>query len=250
MGGAEYFDRAAAGRTAEAGMNKLPAFLFYPRDWLSDPGLRSVSASARGLWIDLLCLLFESEMGHKLDVKTRVDEATLISRMTGVPKKQVAPLLRELETAGVLTRYADGIIYSRRMKREEEIRAVRREAGKLGGNPILVKQRVNQPHNDQVKQDDNQNPTPSISISFSSSKDKKYQSKGDALNFDEDQIQNLRREIANATGHSLLSEANRVCFEELCERVLENVQKKTVKNVFAYAIQAARNLKAEGAAVP
>jgi hypothetical protein len=39
---------------------KLPSFQFYPGDWMKDPALRSVSLEARGLWIDMLCLLFES----------------------------------------------------------------------------------------------------------------------------------------------------------------------------------------------
>ncbi len=39
---------------------KLPSFQFYPGDWMKDPALRSVSLEARGLWMDMLCLLFES----------------------------------------------------------------------------------------------------------------------------------------------------------------------------------------------
>jgi hypothetical protein len=39
---------------------KLPSFQSYPSDWMKDPGLRSVSLEARGLWIDILCLIFES----------------------------------------------------------------------------------------------------------------------------------------------------------------------------------------------
>ena len=48
---------------------KLPSFQFYPGDWMKDPGLRSVSLEARGLWIDMLCLLFES--GRRATSNTR-----------------------------------------------------------------------------------------------------------------------------------------------------------------------------------
>ena len=39
---------------------KLPSFGSIPADWMKDPALRSVSLEARGLWMDMLCLLFES----------------------------------------------------------------------------------------------------------------------------------------------------------------------------------------------
>ena len=35
--------------------------VFYPGDWFKDPALRSVSLAARGLWIDMLCLMFEGD---------------------------------------------------------------------------------------------------------------------------------------------------------------------------------------------
>ena len=38
-------------------MTKRPAFQFYPGDWLRDTGLRSCSAAARGLWMDILCFM-------------------------------------------------------------------------------------------------------------------------------------------------------------------------------------------------
>ncbi len=54
-------DRATArAKQAEESIMKLPSFQFYPGDWMKDPSLRSVSLEARGLWMDMLCLLFES----------------------------------------------------------------------------------------------------------------------------------------------------------------------------------------------
>ncbi|MBW2066995.1 MAG: hypothetical protein JRJ03_18965, partial [Deltaproteobacteria bacterium] len=41
-------------------MGKPPAFQFYVRDWLSDPQLRLASPSTRGIWIDLLCFMWEA----------------------------------------------------------------------------------------------------------------------------------------------------------------------------------------------
>jgi len=41
-------------------MSKLAAFQFYPGDWLKDPALSICSPGARGVWMDVLCLMFES----------------------------------------------------------------------------------------------------------------------------------------------------------------------------------------------
>lgn len=40
---------------------KRPAFQFYPGDWLKDLNLRRCSAAARGVWIDILCLMHDSD---------------------------------------------------------------------------------------------------------------------------------------------------------------------------------------------
>jgi hypothetical protein len=38
---------------------KLPSFQFYTGDWMKDPNLRRCSRAARGMWMDMLCLMFE-----------------------------------------------------------------------------------------------------------------------------------------------------------------------------------------------
>jgi len=47
-------------------MGKPPAFQFYVRDWLSDPSLKQVEFSTKGIWIDFLCYLWESETKGEL----------------------------------------------------------------------------------------------------------------------------------------------------------------------------------------
>ena len=41
-------------------MNR-PSFQFYPADWLRNGNLRRCSAAARGVWMDILCVLHDSE---------------------------------------------------------------------------------------------------------------------------------------------------------------------------------------------
>lgn len=47
-------------------MGKAPAFQFYVRDWLADPELRMASHSTKGIWIDLLCFMWEAQERGKL----------------------------------------------------------------------------------------------------------------------------------------------------------------------------------------
>jgi hypothetical protein len=42
-------------------MGKAPAFQFYVRDWLADPDLQMASSSTKGIWINALCFMWESQ---------------------------------------------------------------------------------------------------------------------------------------------------------------------------------------------
>lgn len=84
-----------------------------------------------------------------------------LARFVGCSVGEIRKALAEMEQAGTFSRLEDGTIYSRRMLRDERIRGIRKEAGRLGGNPNLV--------NQTVKQTTKQKPTPSSSSSSSSS---------------------------------------------------------------------------------
>jgi hypothetical protein len=132
---------------------------------MKDPALRSVSSAARGLWIDLLCLMFEAPRRGYLELNPGQPlTPKQISRMTGLSTKEVQKWSAELKSAGVLSVSENGIIFSRRMVRDEDKRLKAKEFGKRGGNPALV-DRVNPPDNGEAKAKQ----TPSISSSSSSS---------------------------------------------------------------------------------
>jgi hypothetical protein len=123
----------------EVSMPKLPSFQFYPGDWLKDPAVRSVSIAARGLWIDMLCLMHESPRRGYLQHETGSPvNAEQLARMTGCSTVQVESLLSELDNVGVFSSAERGVIYSRRMVRDEKKRLLCSEAGrKGGGNPTF-----------------------------------------------------------------------------------------------------------------
>jgi len=145
-------------------MSKAPSFQFYPGDWLKDPALRLCSPAARGVWIDLLCLMAESAERGVL-ITTGVAWTTGdAARATGGTRQQV----QELIDKGVARVRDDGAMYSARMVKDEYIRTVRAQAGIKGGNPDMLKQNPSKPQAN-AEQTAEQNPTPSSSSSSSSS---------------------------------------------------------------------------------
>jgi hypothetical protein len=111
---------------------KRPAFQFYPGDWLRDANLRICSAGARSLWIDMLCVMHQAKpYGHLVFNGKALDTAQL-ARMVGETPKDVGRWLKELEDNGVPSRTDDGVIYSRRMVKDEALRNVRAAGGHKG----------------------------------------------------------------------------------------------------------------------
>lgn len=116
-------------------MAKLPSFAFYPGDWLKDPALRRCSPAARGVWIDMLCLMFESEQRGTLISADRLWSKQELAQVIAGDQNQVLACIDELLANGVASRDKRGAILSRRMVRDEKIRAQRVKAGLLGGRP-------------------------------------------------------------------------------------------------------------------
>ena len=102
---------------------KNPAFLFYPGDWLKDAALRSVSHTAKGVWMDLLCLMYECEPKGVLISNGKSWTVQDIIKAIGGDPRLVRNAVQELLVKGVAKRRADGAIYSKRMVLDEEFRA-------------------------------------------------------------------------------------------------------------------------------
>lgn len=78
---------------------RRPSFQFYPGDWRANAKLRRCSDAARGAWVEVLCLLHDSDEYGVI----RWPLAD-IARAAGVPAK----LLKELASKGVLKGGDDG----------------------------------------------------------------------------------------------------------------------------------------------
>jgi hypothetical protein len=110
-----------------------PWFKFYPTDWKADDRLRMCSAASRGLWVEMLCICHQSKPYGHLLVNGLPPTDTQLAVLSGIPTEQVSSLLAELETAGVFSRTLKGVIYSRRMTRDEKKSKINQENGKNGG---------------------------------------------------------------------------------------------------------------------
>jgi hypothetical protein len=122
-------------------MAKLPSFQFYPGDWLKDPALRCCSPAARGVWIDLLCLMFEATERGVLRIKNGskmkpISIKTLCKTISGCKPK----MIQELIDNGVIrTARKDGALYSKRMARDElRMRHYRKRASRGGRAKALL----------------------------------------------------------------------------------------------------------------
>lgn len=117
-----------------------PWVKFYTGDWRSDPALKICSLAARGLWIEMICLMHEAHPYGHLLVNGLSPTDTQLGVLVGAAPEQIAAMLGELESAAVFSRTRAGVIYSRKLTRMAKKAATARNNGRLGGNPKLGKQ--------------------------------------------------------------------------------------------------------------
>jgi len=138
---------------------RQPWLKFYPRDWRGDQALRICSLAARGLWMEMLAIMHEADPYGHLVINGRPVSDTQLAALVGTSQDHVCELKNELEAAGVYSVSRGGVIYSRRMTRDEKKARTARKNGKTGGNPSLWNKTENQPsdnptHNHPVKGED------------------------------------------------------------------------------------------------
>lgn len=149
------------GRTKK-NAGKMPSFQFYPADWRKDPAIQSLDYETRGVWFEMLCIMHESKERGVLLLNGYVMPEDALARLLGLDNQKLSECITKLLTYGVAKRrISDGAIFNKRMVEDERLCEIRRNAGKMGGNPALL--------NQNPTTGDNQNSTPSSSSSFSSS---------------------------------------------------------------------------------
>ena len=112
-----------------------PWFKFYPRDWRSDQALRICSLGARGVWMEMLCVMHAGHPYGHMTINGVPATVKQIAALCGINEEVILPLLGELESAGVFSRNHAGTIYSRRMARDELRRKDGEKTQKIGTIP-------------------------------------------------------------------------------------------------------------------
>ena len=131
---------------------KRPSFQFYPADWRNDSSLKVCSLQARGLWVEMLCLLHElgqqdgSRYGY-LELRGNPLSGNQFSRLIGIELAELNLLIDELELAGVFSKDSKGVIYSRRLVRDGKLKQIRSKAGSKGGSKTEAKEAAKRKQN-------------------------------------------------------------------------------------------------------
>lgn len=93
------------------------------------------SLAARGLWVELLGYAHEAEPYGHLLVAGKAPTIAQLAALVGSTPREVERLLAELEAADVFSRAPDGVIFSRRMIRDQQRAEEGRQAvGRRWGN--------------------------------------------------------------------------------------------------------------------
>lgn len=113
-----------------------PAQQWYWDDWFSAFDVRLCSIAARGLWIDMLGIMWKAEIRGTLTVNGRQVNNKTLAKIAGATIEEVNSLIKELEDNDVFSKLRDGTIICRRLfkesKKQKDISNIRSEAGKKG----------------------------------------------------------------------------------------------------------------------
>lgn len=118
-------------------MKKLPFIPIYPGDWLRD-SVSGCSLAAQALWFRMMMVMHDSDRPGYLSINGSPIPPGSIAQRCGCTPELYDTLFRELQEAGVPSITQSGVIYSRRMVRDQKLREKWSKSGKKGGgNPKL-----------------------------------------------------------------------------------------------------------------
>jgi hypothetical protein len=107
---------------------------FEPGLWLKSPDIKSLPYDLKGLWIDMLCYMWESsERGYLINGSGEPYSHQEMSRLLGLSESELIPMLDQLQKRKIYSiRDIDGAIYNRKIVYDEKIRKERSYAGIKG----------------------------------------------------------------------------------------------------------------------
>jgi hypothetical protein len=124
---------------------RRPWMKFYPSDWRADPLLRSCEPLSRYVWLEMIGLMHEADPYGHLIFAGRAMNANQLARMIAMDPEAVAIALAELEQMGVFSLTDEGVIFSRRMVRDEAKHLRAANFGKKGARAKALKHKEETP---------------------------------------------------------------------------------------------------------
>ena len=97
-------------------------------------GLRLCSMAARGLWIEMMCIMHDGDPYGYLTIAGRPIAPSALAVLVGESADTVVDLLVELTEYDVVSADTDGALFSRRMVRDEALREARAAGGPAGAD--------------------------------------------------------------------------------------------------------------------
>ena len=101
-------------------MGKMPAFQFYVGDWRRDTQVQMASMETRGVWIEMLCCMWDAPERGKLEGSIE-QLSKLIGCETAILERSISEL-NDLKIADVTNGHKNVTIVNRRMSRDEKTR--------------------------------------------------------------------------------------------------------------------------------
>src|SRR5215472_4240509 len=113
-------------------LGKTPAFLFFPSDWLTDANLRRCSYEARAVWIDMLCIMWDSKPRGILASNGQAwSDEEIAQAIPGDTYKNLLALQELIKNGVARRRKTDQAVYSKRILFDEQNRRKWRKQKKL-----------------------------------------------------------------------------------------------------------------------
>lgn len=114
--------------------DKLPSLHFYPGDWWKDAGVQLLDHHHKGIWFEMLLLMFESpKRGYLLKPNGQIFSSTELAKRLALDEKTCSTAIAKLVDEGVCRQHEDRTLFNARMVKDEDIRQKKINAGSEGG---------------------------------------------------------------------------------------------------------------------
>lgn len=123
---------------------KLPAFPIYIGDWKKDTAVQALDYWTRGVWTEMLYTMWDSEERGRLVLNGKAYPIDALAQLLSLTIEETTKAIKKLLDYGVARKDKDGVIFNKRMVKDEKKRIVKAENGAKGGRGNKANQKLNE----------------------------------------------------------------------------------------------------------